>query len=140
MLLPFLMVNLGGEMFVISLLISASVSILIVLVSRNLDKNNRNFDKIARLGKAIRNEIETLVTEKVQELKDFDNCIDVSSQKATYILENLNRSMDGLESKIKGLDGERERISGYYQKIENIDKDIALISDQVQDIKDSSDF
>ncbi|HOV14417.1 MAG TPA: hypothetical protein PK771_09050, partial [Spirochaetota bacterium] len=127
-------------MLVAAIFASAFVSFIIVIIGRQLDKNNRSFEKIARLGKNIREDIESLVNEKIQYLKDFDNCIEVSSQKANYILDGLNKSIYGLEDKIKGLDNEKERISSFYQKIENIDKDIALISDQVQDIKESSDF
>ncbi|HPO51093.1 MAG TPA: hypothetical protein PLO89_12275, partial [Spirochaetota bacterium] len=119
---------------------SAFVSLIIVFFARHLDKNNRSFDKIARLGKNIKDDIENLVSEKVQYLKDFDNCIEVSSQKANYILDNLNKSIYELQDKVKDLDGEKEKISSFYKKIEIIDKDIALISDQASEIKESSDF
>lgn len=127
-------------MIIAAILASTFVSIVIVIVHKQLDKNSRSFEKIAKLGKNIKEELNSLVEEKVQYLKDFDNCIDVSSQRAGYLLENLNKSISDLETMFKSLDNEKERVSSYYQKIENIDKDISLIADQVQEIKDSSDF
>ena len=120
--------------------ISMAVSVIILAIYRQMDKNNRSFEKIARLSKNIKEDLAKFAEDKFQSLRDFDNCIDVSIQKGSTLIENLYRSIDELQDRYRELDNEKEKISNFYKKIDMVDKDLAGISGQVKEIHESSDF
>jgi chromosome segregation ATPase len=120
--------------------ISMAVSILVLAIYRQLDKNNRSFEKIARLSKSIKEDLSKFAEDKFQSLRDFDNCIDVSIQKGSTLIDGFYKSIDELQNKYNELENEKDKISGFYRKIDMVDKDLAGISDQVREIHESSDF
>jgi hypothetical protein len=87
-----------------------------------MDKKNRNFEKIAKLSKTIQNDLGLFAKERYQELKDIDNCIEVSFQKGTGILQELNKSVNAVEQRLELLEREKDKISTFYKKIDMVDK------------------
>ena len=122
------------------LIVSLLGSLTIVLIFRNLDRNNRSFEKIARLSKTIKNELSEFAQERYQELKDFDNCVEVSFQKGSSVLEKINKSINSVEQRFDFIEKEKEKISIFYKKIDMIDKEIVDINSQMNEMNNSKKF
>ena len=122
------------------LIISLLGSLFIVIVFRSIDRNNRSFEKIARLSKTIKNELTEFAKERYQELKDFDNCVEVSFQKGAGILEEFNKSINSVEQRMDLIEREKEKISNFYKKIDMVDKEISDINLQIDEINESKKF
>jgi len=125
---------------ILPIISSLIASIIVVLVYRQIDQKNRNFEKIARLSKTIKQELSDFADERLQDFKDFDNCVEVTFQKGKNILDDFNKSINAVEQRMELLEREKEKISMFYQKIDMIDKEIGDINTQITEIQNEKEF
>jgi hypothetical protein len=114
---------------------SIFTSFIIVVVFRQLDKKNRSFDKIAKFSKNVKEELSVFTKERFQEIKDYDNSIDVSLQKGKGLLDDLNKSLKLAEQHSHIL--EKNKLSTLLQKIESTENEFTNISHQLKDFKEN---
>ena len=98
---------------------SIAISLTMIVVFRNLDKNNKTFEKVARLLKSVKEDINQMTSDKIQEIKDYNNFIETSLSKGEMLLSDLNKNLKLTEQKNTLL--QNDKVVSLLQKVENIE-------------------
>nr|HPO48991.1 hypothetical protein [Spirochaetota bacterium] len=117
---------------------SVFASFGIVMTFRHLDKNNRSFDKVAKLSKNVKDEITLITKDKLQEVRDYNNFIDASLQRGGVLLEELNKNLKLTEQKNSAL--QNDKVLNLLTKVENIEKTFDGINTQIAELNETKNF
>lgn len=130
----------GGIFQMEFLLFSGSViiSCVLILVFRHLDRNNRSFDKMAKLSKSVKDEISSITKDKIQEVRDYNNFIETSLQRGKILLDDLNKNLKLTEQKSNLL--QNDKVLSLLSKVESIEKTFEDINHQLVELNETKNF
>lgn len=117
---------------------SIAISLTMIVVFRNLDKNNKTFEKVARLLKSVKEDINQMTSDKIQEIKDYNNFIETSLSKGEMLLSDLNKNLKLTEQKNTLL--QNDKVVSLLQKVENIESKFDNINTQLNELNETKDF
>ncbi|HNZ26229.1 MAG TPA: hypothetical protein PLG34_08385 [Spirochaetota bacterium] len=101
-------------------ILSICISTTILLIFRQLDKNNRSFDKVSRLYKTIKEDLSKFSEERYTELEDFDKNLESSMKKGSNLLETLSKATTHIEKNAVFDENVAKRLTQIESEIEKI--------------------
>ncbi len=89
------------------------IVIIVLIIYRQLDRNNRSLDKVKRYSDKIKGDLDGFVEGKTTELKNVAIELDVQQKTAKEILKRISAIEDGLKGKTDGFDKIHARVTEY---------------------------
>lgn len=90
-----------------------SVAVLLVLIFRHIDRNNRSLEKVKRLSDRIQQDLAAIAEERSRQLQDISIGVEVHQQSARRAIEQLEASAEELNAKVADIDEIGRRIDQY---------------------------
>jgi hypothetical protein len=81
--------------FTVGNLLVIGIVLVILAIFRQLDRNSKTLDKVRRYADRAKEELDKVVLERVQNLKDLAIEMDVHQKAGKEILKRFNRSKKG---------------------------------------------
>ncbi len=100
-------------MVLIDYLVVTGIVLVILLVYRQLDRNNRSLEKVKRLGDKLMADLDAITQEKVVLLKDMAIDVEVHQQAGKMAIERLAVAEENLANKSSGMEDLSTRIESY---------------------------
>ncbi len=100
-------------MFTLGDLLVLGVAVIVVLIFRRLDRNNRSLEKVKRYGDRVQQDLTGIAEEKSQQLKDISIGVEVHQQSARKAIEQLEASAEELNQRARHIDEIQHRIDQY---------------------------
>lgn len=103
-------------------IITMGICILVILIFRQLDKNNRSLEKIKRFSDKVRQELDAFIDQKGDQLKSYTIELDVHQKAGKQILNRITEIEEGLAGRMDKLDLLQQRIDGYDGALKDLDQ------------------
>jgi DNA repair exonuclease SbcCD ATPase subunit len=110
-------------------LVTILAVLLILVIYRQLDRNNRSLEKVKRFSDHIIANLGKQVEEKTREIKDLSVDLQAGLKTGKEILARVNRHDEQLADKAKNLVGLQERLDGYDKTL----NELAGMTDRVEE-------
>ncbi len=94
--------------------------LLILVIYRQLDRNNRSLEKIKRFSDKITNNLNGFVEERTAEIKDLSIDLQVNLKTGKEILKRIREVQDRLNQKAEGYEEIRNRLNDYDRALEEL--------------------
>ncbi|MFQ3621586.1 MAG: hypothetical protein SNJ78_11665, partial [Spirochaetales bacterium] len=99
--------------FTVGNLLVIGIVLVILTIFRQMDKNNKSLDKVRRYAEKAREELDKVVLERVQNLKDLSIELDIHQKAGKEILKRIQTIEEGIQEKFSTTDALAERIKEY---------------------------
>ncbi|MFW5801015.1 MAG: SpiroCoCo family coiled-coil protein [Spirochaeta sp.] len=127
-------------MFTIGNAIVLGVVIIILVIYRQLDMNNRSLEKVRRYADKAQQELDKIVAQKATLLKDIAVEVDVHQKSAVEVLKRLNLSETDLQSKSEQFEGFSRRISEYDNALHELLEMTTRAEENIGRVRDESEY
>ncbi len=124
----------GGDILVIL------VSAVLFFLARRFDKNTKTYEKVRRYADKAKGELDGIVQERLQSLKDLAVDLEVQEQTNRTILERAGSAREEILSKAEELEDRVEKIEAHERALEDLN-DLALrVDENLSRLKDESEY
>jgi len=113
-------------------LLAVFIVLVILIIYRQLDRNNRSLEKVKKYSDKIKDDIGALVDRKTAEMKDLAIELQVNLKTGKEVLKRVRDSEDALAQRAKGIDAVGVRLDGYDKALEEL---VAMTSRVEQNLK-----
>ncbi len=134
-------------MFTPGNLVTMGVCLLVVLLFRQLDKNNRSLEKVKKYTDKIKGELEQFIKDRVDRLNDAALGLDVQQTKAVAAVKRLDAIREDVARKEADLaersgmvDGIERKIKEYEQTLKTLEDMTARAETNLERLADESGF
>ena len=127
-------------MFTIGNLITLLISIIVILVFRYLDKDNRSLEKIKRFTDKLMAEIDEYATRREKDVKTYAAELDAYKMSAKEVLRQVTETQKNLEDKTTAMGIIAQRISEYDAALAELKAMSARVDENLQIIHNESSF
>ena len=121
-------------------LVTILAVLLILVIYRQLDRNNRSLEKVKRFSDHIIANLGKQVEEKTREIKDLSIDLQVGLKTGKEILARVNRHDEQLADKAKNLVGLQERLDGYDKTLNELAGMTERVEENLKRIRSESLF
>lgn len=126
--------------FSVGNLLTLIIVIGVLVVYRQLDKNNRSLDKVKRYSDKIKEQLDGFVEEKSAHIKDLAIELDVHQKAAKEVFKRIKGIEENLDQRANNVDSIRERIDQYDQSLQNLSDMTARVDENLRRLQDESEF
>jgi len=116
-------------MFTPGNLVTMGVCLLLVLLFRQLDKNNRSLEKVKKYSDKIKGEIEHYIKERVDRLNDAALGLEVQQTKAVAAVKRLDAIREDVARKVSDLAERSGMVDGIERKINEYERTLKMLED-----------
>ncbi|MEL3905921.1 MAG: hypothetical protein P1P65_02670 [Treponema sp.] len=134
-------------MQILSSVITLVLSLIMILLFRQADKNSRSIEKAKKYGDRIKDEIEGFVTERTQNLREAAIELDAKLSQAIAAVNRLDsiyndfmKKSDVLTARSSSIDTIEKTVSGAEQTIKTVMDMTALAEKNLARVSQESDF
>ena len=113
----------------INILITVSLTIAVLIIYRQLDRNNRSLEKVKRYSDLVKKNLAEFVESKTTEIKDLGIDLQVNLKTGTEILNRIKKMRDDLREK----SGDVEIIQGKVRDYDTVLKELISITTKVEE-------
>jgi DNA repair exonuclease SbcCD ATPase subunit len=117
-----------------------AVVIVILAVYRKMDANSRTLAQVRKYADKAREELDGVVAEKVQELKDLGIEMEVREQTAKEILRRSQGLDEGVQEKISATDAIGRRIAEYDKVLDELIQMTRRAEENLGRVREESEF
>ena len=121
------------EAGVVALLVALGV----VLVFRQLDRNNRSLEKVKRYGDRVMNTLSTFVEKKSSEIKDLAIEVQVSVKQGKELLRSVRGVQEDLAARSRDLEERSVEIEAIRSRIDGYDTALAELVNMSERVDDN---
>ena len=121
------------EAGVVALLVALGV----VLVFRQLDRNNRSLEKVKRYGDRVMNTLSTFVEKKSSEIKDLAIEVQVSVKQGKELLRSVRAVQEDLAARSRDLEERSVEIEAIRSRIDGYDTALAELVNMSERVDDN---
>ena len=121
------------EAGVVALLVALGV----VLVFRQLDRNNRSLEKVKRYGDRVMNTLSTFVEKKSSEIKDLAIEVQVSVKQGKELLRSVREVQEDLAARSRDLEERSVEIEAIRSRIDGYDTALAELVNMSERVDDN---
>jgi chromosome segregation ATPase len=121
-------------------LLSIVIVLVILIIYRQLDRNNRSLEKLKRFSDKIRDGLTGLVDEKTAEMKNLAIELQVNLKTGKEVLKRVREAEDGLQQRSEAVQLIQSRIEGYDQALEELVTMTARVDENLKRIHSESLF
>jgi chromosome segregation ATPase len=127
-------------MITVGNLIVIGVVLVILAVYRQMDRNNRSLEKVRRYADKIQIDLDGIVAQKAQELRDMSIEVDVHQKTAREVLKRIQSTEDGLSDRASQIDQINVRINDYDGALDELVQMTRRVEENINRIKDESEY
>ncbi len=121
-------------------LLSIVVVLVILIIYRQIDRNNRSLDKVKRFSDKMKGELASSVDEKTAEMKNLAIELQVNMKAGKEVLKRVREVEDGLNDRAQGIDEIRNRINSYDHALEELVSMTTRVDENLKRIQSESLF
>ena len=128
-------------------IITLCISVVLILLFRQMDSNNRSIEKVKKFGDKLKDELESFIRERSAKLDESSIALDVQQAKAVAAVNRLESIREEIAKKEEGLLERTKAVSEFGKQIESYDATIkqllemtALAEKNLSRITSESDF
>ncbi|MDR2184307.1 MAG: hypothetical protein LBO80_01365 [Treponema sp.] len=121
-------------------LLTLGIVILLLILYRQLDRNNRSVDKARKYGDRLKEDLAVFVAEKEAAVRDYGVELDVLIKSAKELMKRLSAADEGLADKAEAVAKIDERINAYDASLEELVRMTARVQENLNRIRDESAF
>ena len=105
-------------------IVTLCISVALIVIFRQMDRNNRSLEKAKKFGDRLKDELEAFIRERTGKLDESSLALDVQQAKAVAAVKRLEQIRDDLEKKEAGLLERTKAVEGFGRQIEAYDATI----------------
>ncbi len=124
----------------VGLVITASITVFILLIYRQLDRGNRSLDKVRRYSDMVRAKLTELVDEKTAEIKDIAIELQVNLKTGKEILKKVQSIEGNLSERINAISGVQAQVEEYEASLKNLADMSQRVDENLNRIHEESKF
>ncbi len=121
-------------------LLSIVIVLIILIIYRQIDRNNRSLEKVKRFSDRMKGELAKSVEEKTSEMKNLAIELQVNMKAGKEVLKRVRDVEDGLHERAEGLEEIRKKIEGYDHALEELVGMTARVDENLKRIQAESLF
>lgn len=121
-------------------LVVLGVVAVMLVVFRQLDKNNRSLEKIRKFAENVRHELNTFVDERTASIKDFETILKVHDKTAQEILRRIQGVETGLLGRIPEIEDMQSRLDRYALSMRDLDAMTARVETNFKKLEEETIF
>lgn len=126
--------------FTLGDLLTILIVLVVLLVYRQLDKNNRSLEKVKRFSDKVRDDLDKIVQEKAAQLKDIGIEIEVHQKTAREVFKRIKEIEDGLNARASDMEQIGVRIGEYDKVLDELVQMTARVEENIGRLKEESAF
>jgi DNA repair exonuclease SbcCD ATPase subunit len=124
----------------VGLVVTTSVVLFVLLVYRQLDKNNRSLEKVRRYSEVVRTRLGEFVEEKTAEIRDMSVELQVNLKTGREILGRVKQIEAELDERFQSVAGTRAQIDGYEARLNDLFAMSERVDENLDRIHEESKF
>ena len=121
-------------------LVVLGVVFVMLVIFRQLDRNNRSLEKIRKFAEGVRHELNTFVDERTASIKDFETILKVHDKTAGEILRRIQGVESGLLGRIPEIEDMQARLDRYALSIKDLDAMTVRVESNFQKLEEETVF
>ena len=121
-------------------LLSIVIVLIILIIYRQIDRNNRSLEKVKRFSDKMKDELAKSVDEKTSEMKNLAIELQVNMKAGKEVLKRVRDVEDGLNERAQGIDEIRKKIDGYDHAMDELVGMTARVDENLKRIQGESLF
>jgi chromosome segregation ATPase len=121
-------------------LFSVVIVLVVLIIYRQIDRNNRSLEKVKRFSDKMKDELAKSVEEKSAEMKNLAIELQVNMKAGKEVLKRIREVEDGLNERAQGIGEIRKRIDGYDHAMEELVGMTARVEENLKRIQAESVF
>jgi chromosome segregation ATPase len=121
-------------------LLSIVIVLIILIIYRQIDRNNRSLEKVKRYSDKMKDELAKSVEERTSDLKDLAIELQVNMKAGKEVLKRVRDVEEGLNERAQGIDEIRNKIDGYDHALEELVGMTARVDENLKRIQAESLF
>ncbi len=128
-------------------LLAVAISLALVVIFRQMDKNNRSLEKIKKFGDKLKDDLDGFVRERMAALEESSIALEVQQTKAVAAVKRLESIRDDLERREADLLERTKAVEGFGAQVERYDGTLkqllemtSLAETNLSRIRSESDF
>ncbi|MDR2021204.1 MAG: hypothetical protein LBQ14_10630 [Treponema sp.] len=121
-------------------LLTLGIVILLLILYRQLDRNNRSVNNARKYGDRLKEDLAVFVAEKEAAVRDYGVELDVMTKSAKELMKRLSTADDGLVDKTEAIAKIDERLNAYDASLEELVRMTAQVQENLNRIRDESAF
>lgn len=129
-----------GMVFTVGNLLVIGIVLVILAIFRQLDRNSKTLDKVRRYAEKAKEELDRVVLERVQNLKDLAIELDIHQKAGKEILKRIQTIEEGIQEKFAAVDTIGTRIKDYDKALSDLIEMTRRAEENIQRLKDESIF
>ncbi len=121
-------------------LIVLGLVLVILLVYRQLDRDNRSLEKVKKFADRQRDELTAYVDKRSDDLRRFGIELDVQQKAAKVALDRIQAVQEGLAQRADAIGGIEKRLAEYDDALARLKDMTSRVDENLSRIRDESDF
>jgi len=121
-------------------LITLGVVLVVLIVYRRMDRDNRSLEKVKKFADRQRDEISAYVEKRAEDLQRFGIELDVQQKAAKVALDRIQTVQEGLSERAEAIGGIEKRLAEYDAALARLKDMTARVDENLVRIHEESDF
>ena len=121
-------------------IITLLIVILVLVVYRQLDRNNRSLDKVKRFADKVKDQLSEFVDSKTTELKNLSIELDVHQRTAKEIVKHISNVETGIGDRAKGFEKLSARMNEYDRALADLVQMTGHVEENLKRLHQESEF
>jgi chromosome segregation ATPase len=121
-------------------LLTLGIVVLVLILFRQLDRNNRTLEKMRKYGDRMKDELTEFVAQKEAAVRDYGVDLDVRQKQAKELMNRIQMSDDSLAAKAEAVANLNEKIKAYDSTLGELVRMTLRVQENLNRIQDESSF
>ncbi len=127
-------------MFDLGNLVAIGITLILLLIYRVLDRDNRSLEKVKRYADKLRDDMAAYADQRAEDLKAYAIDLDVHQQAAKEVLRRVQAAEDALNARAEAIGGMAARIAEYDKALNELRDMSARVDENLVVIHEESAF
>jgi DNA repair exonuclease SbcCD ATPase subunit len=127
-------------LFTIGNFITLGLVLVVLVVYRQIDRDNRSLEKLKKYADRLRDELDAYVDKRAEDLKRFGIELDVRQKAAKVALDRVQSVQEGLAARAEAIGGIEKRLAEYDDALSRLMKLTSQVDENLMRLHEESDF
>jgi chromosome segregation ATPase len=121
-------------------LLTLGIVVLVLILFRQLDRNNRSLDKMRKYGERLKEELTEFVAQKEAAVRDYGVDLDVRQKQAKELMNRIRTSDESLTAKVDLVNNLNENLKTYDSSLGELVRMTVKVQENLSRIQHESSF
>lgn len=121
-------------------LITLGIVLIVLLIYRQLDRDNRSLEKVKKYAERLRDELSVYVDKRAEDLRRYGIELDVQQKAAKVALERVQAVQEGLSDRAEAISGIEKRLGEYDAALARLMDMTARVDENLARLHDEAEF